>query len=49
MNIEIPIPSLEDQEEIVKYQDLIANKIEEENKHIGRLNIIIENIMSQLK
>jgi type I restriction enzyme S subunit len=48
-NIEIPIPSLEDQEETVKYQDLISNKIEEENKHIELLNNIIQNIMYQLK
>jgi len=47
--LEIPIPSLEEQQEIVKYQELISKKIEDENKHIELLNNIINNIMYQVK
>lgn len=48
-DIEIPIPSLEDQEKIVEYQDLFSKKIEEEKKHIELLHDVVKTIMSQVK
>lgn len=47
--LEIPIPSLEIQEKIVKDIETILKSIEEKNKEIKILNDNINNIMSKLK